>query len=228
MTAEPLDVLYEDNHLLAVNKPAGVVTQGANPDVPSLFHMAAQYIKLKYQKPGNVFLGVTSRLDAPTTGVVILARTSKAAARLSEQFRERKVDKTYWAVVGGKMSPSAGTLVDYLAPDERHRSVSVVSPQHPEAKEARLSYRVLKELGNKTLLEVQLLTGRKHQIRVQLAERGFPIWGDIKYGAPKGFSPGIALHARGVQITHPTRQEPLRITAPLPSSWKIFGLAGLS
>ncbi len=224
MSDAPLDVLYEDNHLLAVNKPAGVVTQGANPDTPSLFHMAARYIKHKYHKPGNVYLGVTSRLDAPTTGVVVLARTSKAAARLAAQFRDRQVAKTYWAVVWGKPTPPEGTWVDYLAPDERHRRVHVVTARHPEAKDARLTYRVLLELGERTLVEVQLHTGRKHQIRVQFSQRGFPIVGDIKYGAPRGFKPGIALHARRVEMDHPVRKERLEFTAPLPKSWKVFGL----
>ena len=226
MNTSSLHVLYEDNHLLVVNKPAGVVTQGANPETPSLFHMAAQYIKHKYNKPGNVYLGITSRLDAPTTGVVAIARTSKAAGRLMIQFRDREVEKTYWAVVAGRLAPSSGEWTDYLAPDKRHRSVNVARPTDPEATEARLRYRVLEQLADRALVEVQLLTGRKHQIRVQFAHRGHPVWGDIKYGGPGGFTPGIALHARRLKFTHPVRQEPVEVTAPLPRSWQRLGLGG--
>lgn len=223
MKSQPFQVLYEDNHLLVVNKPAGVVTQGANPDTPSLFHMAAQYIKHKYQKPGNVYLGITSRLDAPTTGVVVIARTSKAAGRLMVQFRDREVEKIYWAAVAGHLAPSSGAWTDYLAPDKRHRSVNIARPGDPGAKEAQLRYRVLEQRAEAALVEVQLLTGRKHQIRVQFAHRGYPICGDIKYGGPRGFAPGIALHARRVKFVHPVRKEVMEIEAPLPGSWRRLG-----
>lgn len=223
MNTSSLHVLYEDNHLLVVNKPAGVVTQGANPDTPSLFRMAAEYIKQKYNKPGNVYLGITSRLDAPTTGVVAIARTSKAAGRLMVQFRDREVEKTYWAVVAGRLKPSTGEWTDYIAPDKRHRSVNIARAADAEAKEARLRYRVLEQLPDRALVEVELLTGRKHQIRAQFAHRGHPIWGDIKYGGPGGFGPGIALHARRLKFTHPVRKEPLVVTAPLPRSWQRLG-----
>ena len=141
MNPPPLDVLYEDNHLLVVNKPAGLPTMGTPGGRPTLLTLAKQYVKQRYQKPGNVYLGVMSRLDAPVTGVVLLARTSKAAARLTEQFRSHTVEKTYWAVVEGVLEPPAGRLVDWLGHDDRHRRMHIVGPTLPGAKEARLSYR---------------------------------------------------------------------------------------
>ncbi len=223
MKNQPLQVLFEDNHLLVVNKPAGVVTQGATPEAPSLFRMAADYIKHKYQKPGNVYLGITSRLDAPTTGVLVIARTSKAAGRLMVQFRDREVEKIYWAAVAGRLKPATGQWEDLLAPDKRHRSVNIARPGDPDARLAQLQYRVLEQLADRALVEVQLLTGRKHQIRVQFAHRGHPILGDIKYGGPRSFAPGIALHARRIRFVHPVRKEPMEIEAPLPRSWQALG-----
>lgn len=218
-----LDVLYEDNHLLVVNKPAGLPTQGAAAGEDSLVTRAKDYLKEKYHKPGNVYVGVVSRLDAPVTGVVVLARTSKAAARLSEQFRQADVAKTYWAVVEGTPKASYGALVDWLAKDERQKKMIVVDRSHGQ--EARLQFRQLESLpSGETLLEVKLETGRKHQIRVQLAHQGCPIVGDAKYGAVQPFSAGIALHARRLAIIHPTQRVPLEFVAPLPSSWRSFHL----
>lgn len=220
----PLPVLYEDNHLLVVNKPAGLATQGALPDEPSAVKLAQQYLKQKYAKPGNVFVGVVSRLDEPVSGVLVLARTSKAAARLSEQFRSRTVEKIYWAVVERAPPSPAGKLVDWLIKEERLRRM-VVAPSHsPGAAEARLEYRTLKKLPQgAALLEVRLETGRKHQIRVQLATIQTPIWGDRKYGGERSLRSGICLHARLLRLFHPVRREPLEFVAPLPAAWSIFG-----
>jgi 23S rRNA pseudouridine1911/1915/1917 synthase len=222
-----LDVLYEDNHLLAVNKPAQLATMGVADDRPTLLTLAKEYVRRKYDKPGNVFLGIVSRLDAPVTGVVLLARTSKAAQRLTKQFRERSVEKTYWALVAGIVEPPAGRLLHYLRKDDRHRRMHVCEPQSPGAQRAELTYRVLDEAdaprsrasAAATLLEVRLLTGRKHQIRVQLSAAGFPIVGDRKYGSRRAFPQGIALHARRLVVVHPVRKVVLTIEAPLPPSW---------
>jgi 23S rRNA pseudouridine1911/1915/1917 synthase len=212
-------VLYEDNHLLAVSKPAELPTQGASPGSPSLVWEAKQYIKQKYDKPGNVYLGVVSRLDALVTGVVVFARTSKAAARLSALFREGDVQKTYWALVEGVVSPPSGTCSDWLRHVERNRRVEMCRANDSGAKKADLTYRVLHCVGQCSLVEVELLTGRKHQIRVQLAARGWPIVGDRKYGGRTSFARGIALHARRLAFQHPVRKTPLELEAPLPPSW---------
>ena len=219
-----LSVLYEDNHLLVIDKPTMLPTMGVAADRPSLLVQAKEYVRTKYEKPGNVYLGVVSRLDAPVSGVVLLARTSKAAARLSEQFRQRVVDKNYWAVVGGPVDRAGGELVDFVRKDERHRRMHIAHPQHPEAKEARLTYRVRQNLGRETLLEVRLETGRKHQIRVQLAHQGLPILGDRKYGSSQAFSAGIALHSRRLSLLHPVRKTKMEFTAPLPTAWSDLGI----
>jgi 23S rRNA pseudouridine1911/1915/1917 synthase len=218
----PLDVLYEDNHLLAVVKPAGLPTMGTPGGVPTLLTLAKEYVKQRYHKPGNVYLGVVSRLDAPVTGVVLLARTSKAAARLTEQFRTHRVEKSYWAVVEGVVEPPEGQLVDWLGHDDRHRRMHIVGPTMPEAKEARLAYRRLSVVKDYSLLEVTLETGRKHQIRLQLSHAGYPVVGDRKYGSITAFSPGIALHARRLAISHPTTGERLEFESLPPASWRRF------
>ena len=215
-----LDVLYEDNHLLAVNKPAMLPTMGVEADQPSLLEVAREYIRKKYQKPGNVYLGVVSRLDGPVTGVVLIAKTSKGAARLSEAFREREVGKTYWAVVAGAPSPPEGVLEHYLRKDERHRKVHVTQAGAEGAQLARLAYRTLAAEGSLALLQVEPETGRKHQIRVQLAKIGSPIVGDVKYGSREAFPLGIALHSRRLELEHPVRREPLILEAPVPRSWR--------
>jgi 23S rRNA pseudouridine1911/1915/1917 synthase len=244
-----LEVLYEDNHLLAVNKPALLPTMGVAADRPSLLASAKEYLRTKYQKPGNVYLGIVSRLDAPVTGVVLLARTSKAAARLSRQFREREVKKRYLAIVDGEVEPAEGELVHYLRKDERHRRMHVTSENSPDAQRAELTYRTVSSARDKeatkyaekdspsrgsaaslffscspslrrfTLLEIGLLTGRKHQIRVQLAKAGWPVVGDRKYGSDVVFGSGIALHAWQLEFLHPVRRTMLSIEAPLPKAW---------
>jgi 23S rRNA pseudouridine1911/1915/1917 synthase len=219
-----LDVLYEDNHLLAVNKPAMLPTMGVAEDRSSLLAVAKEYIRQKHSKPGNVYLGIVSRLDAPVTGVVLMARTSKAAARLTALFREREVEKTYWALVDGRVDPPFGQLTHYLRKDERHRRMHVTGASFSGAQRAELAYRILparKDVAPGTLIEIQLLTGRKHQIRVQLADAGWPIIGDRKYGSVRRFLDGIALHSRRLTIEHPVRKTPLTIEAPLPASWEV-------
>ena len=215
-----LSVLYEDNHLLAVNKPAMLPTMGVAADEPSLLVEAKEFIRRKYNKPGEVYLGIVSRLDAPVTGVVLIARTSKAAARLSEMFKQRDVEKTYWALVEGRVEPATGTLVHHLRKDERHRKMHVTTASATDAQRAELNYRTLKFIKGNTLLEIELLTGRKHQIRVQLADALTPIVGDRKYGSRREFPHGIALHSRRLAIMHPVRKEPLVIEAPLPPAWE--------
>jgi 23S rRNA pseudouridine1911/1915/1917 synthase len=245
--AAPLDILCEDGPVLAVNKPAGLLTLGAKPGVPTLERQVKQFLKEKYHKPGNVYLGIPHRLDRPASGVVVFARNSKAAARLAEQFRERQVRKVYWALVEKAPDPPEGELVDWLlkAPDAAR--VEIVPPETPGAREARLKYRIVhchSELriphsefpgppsagGEKstTLIEIELLTGRTHQIRVQLAGHGWPIVGDAQYGAATRLVEApladprdepIALHARSLTILHPVRYDALTITAPLPANW---------
>lgn len=220
MTADAkLDVLHEDNHLLVVNKPAGLPTMGVSLDRPSLLTFAREYIRKKYNKPGKVYLGIVSRLDAPVTGLVVVARTSKAAARLSTAFRERRVRKVYWAIVSGVPEPSSDIAEHYLRKDERHRRVHTTQANCPDAQLARLRYRTLSCDDHHALVEVELETGRKHQIRVQLAKLGHPILGDRKYGSHEAFPAGIALHSRSLVLTHPVRDAELKLTAPLPASW---------
>ena len=218
-----LDVVYEDNHLLVVNKPTGIATQGAEAGRPSLLHVARQYIKQKYRKPGNVYLGTVSRLDAAVSGVVVFARTSKAAARLSEQFRRHTVDKIYWAVVSGNPSETA-VCADWLVKDELRQRMRVADEQTLGAQFARLSYRRMQRLAAGSLLEITLETGRKHQIRCQLAARHTPILGDRKYGSRHSFPRGIALHARMLQLAHPTRGETISLQAEPPIAWRSLGL----
>jgi 23S rRNA pseudouridine1911/1915/1917 synthase len=213
------DVLYEDNHLLVLNKPAGLPTMGTPGGQVTLLSLAKDYVKQKYGKPGNVYLGVVSRLDAPVTGIVLFARTSKSAARLTEQFRTRAVHKTYWALVPSSPIADSGSFTDWLVHDDRHRRVHVVASGRPEAKEARLTYRQIASEGPLSLLEIALETGRKHQIRVQLAYHGQAVAGDLKYGSSLKFPAGIALHARRLVVAHPVRDETMVYVAPLPKYW---------
>jgi 23S rRNA pseudouridine1911/1915/1917 synthase len=225
--ANMLEVLFEDNHLLVINKPALLPTMGVTEDRNSLLAMAKEYIREKYQKPGNVYLGIVSHLDAPVTGVVLIARTSKAAGRLAEQFRDRHVEKTYWAIVEGRPANPSGTLTDYMRKDERHRRMHIAAKNDPEAQLAELSYRTLREPKLKqgsdiSLLEVSPKTGRKHQIRVQLSHAGFPVLGDRKYASNRPFSPGIALHSRRLVVEHPVSKMQIAFEAEPPRSWHRF------
>ena len=219
MSHRELDVLFEDNHLLVVNKPAEIATMGLADGEETLLTVAKEYIRRRHNKPGNVYLGIVSRLDSPVTGVVVFARTSKAAARLNDQFRDHTVGKIYHALVEGSVSPKEGLLVNHLCEDKRNRKMWVTARPTVESKEARLRYACLKYVGNNSLVEVTLETGRKHQIRLQLAHQEHPILGDRKYGAKTAFSQGIALHARRLVIVHPVTKEQLTFDAPLPQYW---------
>ena len=217
-----MQILYEDNHLLVAVKPPGLATMGLGDGEETFLTLAKDYIRQKYHKPGCVYLGVVSRLDVPVSGVVVFARTSKAAARLNEQFRDRTVTKTYLALVEGTIEPATAVCIDRIREDERHRKVWIT--RDSIGKESKLSYRRLDQLAACSLIEVRLETGRKHQIRVQLASRGFPILGDRKYGARSVFPDGIALHAWRLALQHPIGGKTLEFVAPVPAGWKKFGV----
>ena len=219
MTPE-LDILYEDNHCIAVWKPPGVVTTHYDGKEETFDRQVKQYLKTKYAKPGNVFLGVVHRLDRPVSGVLLFARTSKAAARLSEQFREGSIEKVYWAVVEGDLGRSAGSLEDWLLKDKDRGRVEVVEPRTKGARQALLHYQRRATYGGLSWLEVRPQTGRTHQLRVQLAHHGMPIYGDAKYGAVHTFGGAVALHARSLTFLHPVRYEPVTLTADVPRAWK--------
>ena len=227
-------VLLEDGPVLAINKPAGLLTLGAHdPAIPMLERQVRSYLKTKYQKPGNVYLGIPHRLDRPVSGVILFARNSKAAARLAEQFRERQVQKIYWGITVREPDQAEGCLTDWLLkePDKAH--VHVVPPETPGARQAVLHYRSVGQTPLGTLLEIELETGRMHQIRVQLAARGWHILGDMQYGAdrrlvdPAPVDPTlnpIALHARQLNFLHPIRYDTVSVVAPLPDNWGDLGL----
>jgi 23S rRNA pseudouridine1911/1915/1917 synthase len=215
-----LDILFEDNHCLALNKPAGVASAHFQGTDDTLDRLVKAYLKDKYQKPGNVFLGVVHRLDKPVSGVLLFARTSKAAARLSEQFREGTVEKVYWAVVEGDVSRTAGSLEDWLKKDEQAGRVEVVDPDTPGARQALLHYQRRGTHGGLTWLEVRPQTGRTHQLRVQLAHHGHPIFGDARYGSVRVLDGAVALHARSLTFLHPVRYEPVTLTADVPRAWR--------
>lgn len=225
--AELLDILYEDNHCLGLNKPAGWPTTHFDGTEETFDRLAKDYLKEKYQKRGNVYLGIVHRLDKPTSGALVFAKTSKAAARLSEQFRDGAVEKVYWAVASeapsrpkGFLWGDWGTLDDWLMHDESERLVRVVAPDTEGAKHARCGYQVKARHGGLMLLELRPMTGRKHQLRVQLSSRGAPIFGDKKYGGPHIFGNGIGLHARSLTFLHPIKHDPITLTAEIPKEWK--------
>ena len=220
--ADVLDVLYEDNHLVAVNKPCGWPSAHFGGAEETMDRVVKAYLKEKYAKPGNVFLGVVHRLDKPVSGVLMFARTSKAAARLSEQFRDNLVEKVYWAVVeraDGQFAP-AGTLEDWLRKDPVAGVVEVVPPESDGARQALLHYVTKAEHRDLMMLEIRPQTGRTHQLRVQLASRGRPIYGDHKYGSRFALGPGIGLHARTLTFLHPVKKEPITLTAEVPKAWR--------
>lgn len=223
--ADVLDILYEDNHLIAVNKPCGWPSAHFDGGEETIDRVVREYLKEKYGKPGKVFLGVVHRLDKPVSGVLLFARTTKGAARLSEQFRENLVDKTYWAVVEDRPLESktlapAGTLEDWLRKDPMAGIVEVVPPETEDAKQAVLHYTIRASYNGLSLFEIRPQTGRTHQLRVQLASRGRPIYGDAKYGSRFGFGNGIGLHARSLSFLHPTKREPITIRAEIPKNWR--------
>jgi 23S rRNA pseudouridine1911/1915/1917 synthase len=229
--SEDLHILFEDNHVIAVAKPAALLTQGP-PALPSLEALVKAYLKTKYQKPGNVYLGVPHRLDRPVSGIVLFARNSKSAERLAEQFRERKVTKTYWGALEGTLQPGEGAWEDWLRKIDNEARAEQAAPNAAGAKLAILRYRVLKSGAGVTLTEFTPQTGRMHQIRVQAALRGHPLLGDALYGSTRPFGPAtelprdraIALHARSLTFLHPLRYEPITLTAPLPEIWSELGL----
>ncbi|NNF58817.1 MAG: RNA pseudouridine synthase [Rhodothermaceae bacterium] len=213
-----MEVLYLDNHLLVVVKPPGLLAQADRTGDTDLLTQGKAFLKEKFDKPGNVFLGLVHRLDRPVSGVMVLARTSKAAGRLSKAFRERRVEKRYLALVEGRMS-GAGEREDYLLKEDGR--VRIVSADHPKGKRAVLRWQALGEEGRLSLVEVKLLTGRAHQVRVQLAALGTPILGDFRYGATRELDGrNLALHAYRLAFEHPVRREPLVFTAPPPVSWQ--------
>ena len=216
----PLEILYEDNHCLAIAKPSGALSTHFQGTEETLDRAVKRYLKEKYGKPGNVFLGVVHRLDRVVSGVLLFARTSKAAARLSEQFREGNVEKIYWAVVEGEVQRAAGSLDDWLLRDPDIGRVEVVEPRSPRSRQALLHYQKKAFRDGLTWLEVRPQTGRRHQLRVQLAHHDHPIYGDAKYGSVHTFRKSIALHARALTFLHPIRYEPITLTAELPKNWR--------
>jgi len=225
MTKSQPVVLYEDNHIIIVNKRSSDLVQGDGTGDEPLDDMVRAYIKEKYNKPGDVFLGVVHRLDRPVSGCVVYARTSKALSRLSELFRTREVKKCYWAIVTDRPPEEEGTLRSYLKKNEKQNKSYVYDKEVKGSKLADLSYRLLARSERYYLLEVDLYTGRHHQIRAQLAAAGCPVKGDLKYGAKRSNEGGgISLHSRRVSFVHPVKKEEISVVAPLPDDriWKLF------
>lgn len=218
-------IVFEDNHMLIINKKVGQLVQGDKTGDESLLESIKNFIKNRDHKPGNVFLGLVHRIDRPTSGLVIFAKTSKALSRLTQMVKNREVKKTYWAVVAKAQIPQTQKLVHYLKKNEKNNKAIVFSKATEGAKEAILTYTVLKTLDRYLLLEIDLETGRHHQIRAQLSKIGVPIKGDLKYGSPRSNPDGgIHLHARRLQFVHPVTKENLEFTAPLPfgdAIWEI-------
>jgi len=219
------EILYEDNHIIIVNKRSSDLVQGDGTGDEPLDDVVRAYIKEKYKKPGDVFLGVVHRLDRPVSGCVVYARTSKALTRLSELFRTREVKKTYWAIVTDRPPSEEGTLSNWLKKNEKQNKSYVYSTEVKGSKLAELSYRILGRSERYYLIEVDLQTGRHHQIRAQLAAAGCPIKGDLKYGAKRSNEGGgISLHSRRVSFVHPVKNEEISVEASLPGDriWKLF------
>lgn len=213
-----LQILHEDNHLIVVNKRVGDIVQGDKTGDKPLSEVVKEYIKDKYNKPGEVFLGVVHRLDRPTTGIVVFARTSKALTRMNELFSNRETQKTYWAIVKNKPSKEEDNLVHYIKRNEKNNTSKAHIKEVPESKLASLDYKIFKELNNYFALEINLHTGRHHQIRAQLSAIGSPIKGDLKYGFDRSNPDGgIHLHARKLTFIHPVTKEVITVTAPTPS-----------
>ena len=218
-----LQILHEDNHIIVVNKRVGDIVQGDKTGDKPLSDIVKEYIKEKYNKPGEVFLGVVHRLDRPTTGIVVFARTSKALTRLNDLFKNRETQKTYWAIVRNKPEKDTATLTHFLVRNEKNNTSRAHAKEVPNSKKAVLEYRIVATLDNYFVLEIDLHTGRHHQIRAQLAAIGCPIKGDLKYGFDRSNPDGgICLHARRLTLTHPVTKEALTVTAPVPEDalWK--------
>ena len=222
-----MTVVYEDNHIIIVNKTASEIVQGDKTGDTPLSETVKQYLKEKYSKPGNVFIGVTHRLDRPVSGLVVFAKTSKALSRLNEMFKNSEVKKTYWAVVKNLPREEEGELVNYLVRNEKQNKSYAYDKEVPGSKKAILHYRLIGRSQNYYLLEIDLKTGRHHQIRCQLAKMGCPIKGDLKYGAQRSNPDGsICLHARMVKFMHPVSKELIELTAPVPAGnlWNGFDM----
>jgi 23S rRNA pseudouridine1911/1915/1917 synthase len=224
MIKNQFQVIFEDNHLLAVNKPSGMLSQGDRTKDAPISELAKQYIKEKYKKPGEVYLGLPHRIDRPTSGLLLLAKTSKALARLNKMFQDKEIQKTYWAVVKNRPEKDEDTLVHFLVRNSERNKSTAHKKEIEGSKRAELSYKVKLSLDNYHLLEIYPKTGRHHQIRSQLAAIGSPIKGDIKYGFDRTNSDAsIHLHARSIEFIHPVSKEKQKISAPAPKSdavWK--------
>ena len=218
-----MNVIYEDNHIIIVNKSSGEIVQGDKTGDTPLVETVRAYIKEKYNKPGNVFCGLTHRLDRPVSGVVIFAKTSKALERINNMLKNHEIKKTYWAIVKNPPKNNEGTLVNYLVRNEKQNKSYAYNTENTNSKRAELNYKVIGKSDNYALLEVNLITGRHHQIRCQLAAMGCPIKGDLKYGFDRSNRDGsISLHARSVEFTHPVSKELIHVEAPTPEDtlWK--------
>lgn len=218
-----MEIIYEDNHIIIVNKAPGEIVQGDKTGDTPLSEKIKDYLKVKYNKPGNVFCGVVHRIDRPVSGLVVFAKTSKALTRLNEMLRNGQLHKTYYAIVEGHPEKDEMQLKDFLLSDGKINKTFVKDEKTPSAKEAILNYKTLSKGDNYTLLEVNLITGRKHQIRAQLAHSGHPIKGDLKYGAKRSNRDGgISLLAQHIEFIHPVSKELISVTAPLPEDFKKF------
>lgn len=220
-----MEVLYEDNHIIIINKSPKEIVQGDKTGDKPLSDMVKDYLKKKYNKPGNVFCGVVHRLDRPTSGIVVFAKTSKALTRLNEMFRKGEIDKTYWAIVKDVPPQNEGVLVHYVIKNEKNNKSTAYDTEKPHTQKAVLHYKLIGRSQKYYLLEVKIETGRHHQIRCQLAKIGLPIRGDLKYGAQRSNPDGsISLHARNISFVHPVSKQIINITAPVPDDplWKAF------
>lgn len=219
-------ILYEDNHLLIVNKPTGILSQADNTRDDDMISMAKRYVKKKYDKPGEVYMGLPHRIDRPVSGALILCRTSKALSRMTEQFRNKKVEKIYHAIITDRPENLHGTLRSHLRKSDKKNKTNVSTKSFSGSKEAVLHYTLIGQLKEFALLEIKLETGRPHQIRAQLNQFKMPIYGDLKYKPQRPLpDKSIALHALSLQFLHPVKKEPMRITAKYPKSewWSMFG-----
>lgn len=219
-----MQVLYEDNHIIIVSKTVNEIVQGDKTGDKTLIDSVKQYIKVKYNKPGDVFLGLAHRLDRPTSGIVVFARTSKALSRLNAMFRDGEIHKTYWAITANCPKETEGTLENFIQKNEKLNKSFIAPKETKEAKKAILKYRIISKSDRYYLWEINLLTGRHHQIRCQLAAINCPIKGDLKYGYPRSNPDGgLSLHARKVEFIHPVSKNEINVTAPVPEGDKLWG-----
>jgi 23S rRNA pseudouridine1911/1915/1917 synthase len=224
MALQQSDIIYEDNHLVAVNKPTGILVQGDITGDEPLVDLVKEFLKKKYNKQGNVFAGLIHRIDRPVSGIVLFAKTSKALERMNRMFHDREVEKTYLAIIKGNIFPE-GELLHWIMKDEKSNKTKVFSKEHPVGKAAKLSYKIIAKIGQESLLEIKPQTGRAHQIRAQLAFIGAPIKGDLKYGFDiPNSDKSICLHASKLVFIHPVQKKDITVEAPLPGTpdWKNF------